>query len=62
MHQHQEILKKDYLAGSDPLRILITSGASCPDAIVESVITKLAGFFEKSIGMERMIREWTIDN
>jgi 4-hydroxy-3-methylbut-2-enyl diphosphate reductase len=62
LHQHQEILKKDYLTGSDPLRILIASGASCPDAIVESVITKLAGFFEKSIGMETMIREWTIDN
>jgi len=35
-----------YLPDTTPLRILITSGASCPDAIVEQVIRKIAGFFE----------------
>lgn len=35
----------NYLPATTPLKILITSGASCPDAIVEEVIRKLAGFY-----------------
>ncbi len=35
----------DYLPATTPLKILITSGASCPDAVVETVIRKLAGFY-----------------
>ncbi len=35
-----------YLPDANPLRILITSGASCPDAIVEQVIRKIAAFYE----------------
>ncbi|MBX9734385.1 MAG: 4-hydroxy-3-methylbut-2-enyl diphosphate reductase [Chitinophagaceae bacterium] len=38
-------LIKGYLPQQSPARILITSGASCPDAIVEQVIRKLAGFY-----------------
>ena len=36
---------QDYLPEADPLKILITSGASCPDAVVEAVIVKIAGFY-----------------
>ncbi|KAF0241647.1 MAG: 4-hydroxy-3-methylbut-2-enyl diphosphate reductase [Chitinophagaceae bacterium] len=36
----------NYLPTTTPLKILITSGASCPDAIVEQVIRKIAGFYE----------------
>ena len=47
----QEVLTSNYLPQTKPVRILITSGASCPDAVVEAVIRKIAGFFpvEKSI-------------
>jgi 4-hydroxy-3-methylbut-2-enyl diphosphate reductase len=41
LHRRQEVLTRDYLKESRPLRILLTSGASCPDAIVESVIGRL---------------------
>jgi len=41
----QEYLTQGYMPLKDPLNILITSGASCPDALVEEVIEKLAGFF-----------------
>jgi 4-hydroxy-3-methylbut-2-enyl diphosphate reductase len=34
-----------YLPNKTPLKLLITSGASCPDAVVEAVIKKIAGFY-----------------
>ena len=41
----QEYLSGNYLPSSMPVKILITSGASCPDAVVETVIEKLTSFF-----------------
>ena len=36
---------QNYLPEQSEVKILITSGASCPDAVVESVIQKVAGFY-----------------
>lgn len=36
-----------YLPDKEPLRILMTSGASCPDAVVESVIDRLASLYAR---------------
>jgi 4-hydroxy-3-methylbut-2-enyl diphosphate reductase len=44
-HAGQEMLSTGYLPASRPVKVLITSGASCPDALVEAVIRKLASFF-----------------
>jgi len=44
-HTKEELLATDYLPSGNPARILITSGASCPDAVVEAVIGKLAAFY-----------------
>jgi len=41
-----------YLPGKTPLKILITSGASCPDNIVEAVIERLVSFFPGAKTME----------
>lgn len=41
----EEKITFDYLPDKQPVKILITSGASCPDAIVEEVIEKLVGFY-----------------
>jgi 4-hydroxy-3-methylbut-2-en-1-yl diphosphate reductase len=35
-----------------PVKILITSGASCPDAIVEHVIEKLLSFYPEAVAMD----------
>ncbi|MBY0481832.1 MAG: 4-hydroxy-3-methylbut-2-enyl diphosphate reductase [Chitinophagaceae bacterium] len=42
-----------FLPEKNPVKILITSGASCPDAVVESVIQKLADLF----GTEQSLTE-----
>jgi 4-hydroxy-3-methylbut-2-en-1-yl diphosphate reductase len=44
-HNKTENVTRNFLPATEPLKILITSGASCPDAIVERVIEKLAGYF-----------------
>jgi 4-hydroxy-3-methylbut-2-en-1-yl diphosphate reductase len=53
-HTHMELITEDYLPTKEPVKILITSGASCPDALVEGVIKKLAGFYEGSLSVEQM--------
>ena len=44
-HNRQEIITKDFLPGKEPVKILMTSGASCPDALVEGVINKLTAAY-----------------
>jgi len=53
-HTKTELITENYLPNKQPVSILITSGASCPDAIVESVIKKLAGFYPASKSIEEM--------
>ena len=42
MHTHTEKVTRDYLPAGKQLKVMVTSGASCPDALVERVIERLA--------------------
>ncbi|MBI1780814.1 MAG: 4-hydroxy-3-methylbut-2-enyl diphosphate reductase, partial [Sphingobacteriales bacterium] len=44
-YHKQELHSVNFLPKKEPVKILITSGASCPDALVEGVIRKVAGFY-----------------
>lgn len=57
-HKKEEILTKNFMPASEPVKILITSGASCPDALVEGVINKLAGFFPASVTTKDLIEQF----
>ncbi len=57
-HNHIELATENYLPAKEPLTILLTSGASCPDALVEGVIKKMAGFFPASKSMEELIMQF----
>ena len=56
-HTHTELLTSDYLPSKDPVDILITSGASCPDALVEGVINKIWSFFPNAKNSEEIMHE-----
>ena len=56
LHQKTEVLTTNYLPEKKPTSILLTSGASCPDALVENVIRKLAGFYSVSALSEEVIK------
>jgi len=58
-HTHTELVTKVYLPSLQPVNILLTSGASCPDAVVEAIIKKLTGFYPASKSIEDMIEIFT---
>ena len=60
-HTKEEMLTSNYLPATQPVKILLTSGASCPDALVEGVIRKLAGFYQTEKNIERLIREFSFE-
>ena len=55
LEKHGEIKTTGWLPADRPLRLLLTSGASCPDAIVESVISKLCGLIKGTRAIEDLI-------
>ena len=44
-HTKQEVITQNFIPATQPIKILLTSGASCPDSIVEAVIDKLISFY-----------------
>ena len=57
-HNHKEQVTANYLPGTFPVKILITSGASCPDAVVEKVISRVVSFFNLPFSEERFIEHF----
>ena len=59
LHAHQEKITENFLPQKDVLRILITSGASCPDALVEQLVRKLAAFYGQEERLDDIIKDFT---
>jgi 4-hydroxy-3-methylbut-2-enyl diphosphate reductase len=55
LHKKQEVVTETFLPKTKNLTVLITSGASCPDALVEEVINKLISFFPAVISTKELI-------
>ena len=58
LHTRREEASIDYIPISRPLRVMVTSGASCPDALVQRVITKLATLTGNELNTEQLISQW----
>lgn len=56
LHTKKEIITTDFLPAKEPVKILITSGASCPDALVEGVIVKLISYYPVKATTEEIIK------
>jgi 4-hydroxy-3-methylbut-2-enyl diphosphate reductase len=55
---HEEYTAKNYFPTDKKPIIAITSGASCPDAIVEKVIEKIASYYPGSKTIENLLDHW----
>ena len=52
----QEKITENYLPQKDKVKIILTSGASCPDAIVDKVLQRLLTFFPDSKSLDSVYR------
>lgn len=52
-----EKISENYLPENENLKIIITSGASCPDSVVESVMLKLLSFYNNKVLIEEAIQK-----
>ena len=57
----EEIIQ-DFLPAQATVSILMTSGASCPDTVVESVIRKVASFYNVEAALDDVIQFWQAPN
>lgn len=55
LHNHNEIETENYLPQKDVVTILLTSGASCPDATVERVLRKIHSYFPEVINVDEVV-------
>ena len=51
------VMSSNYLPSKYPVEIMITSGASCPDAIVEAVIRKIVSFFDNAKDVDSVVSD-----
>lgn len=60
LHTHTEKETENYIPDAQPLRVMITSGASCPDALVERVIERLAEITGNEAALEAIAERWGV--
>lgn len=54
LHKKQEIIN-DFLAEKEKPNIMLTCGASCPDAVMEAVLLKILSFFNTTKEIDELI-------
>ncbi|HEV7349350.1 4-hydroxy-3-methylbut-2-enyl diphosphate reductase [Telluribacter sp.] len=55
MHKKEEVVTGNYLPDRTPVTIMLTCGASCPDAVVEGILTRLLSFYEGTRPVEEVM-------
>jgi len=57
IHSKEEITTENFLPQNKPVKIVLTSGASCPDAYVDEVLNRILSFYENTRSLEEVIKE-----
>lgn len=56
IHSHRELETENFLPEKDKIKIILTSGASCPDSVVEEVMNKFVSFFGNVKDTEEVLK------
>ena len=62
LHSHALKETDNWLANASPVKIVLTSGASCPDSVVDRVLQKIVSYFPGSKSSEVVIAELAQSN
>ena len=54
----EEIFTHQFLPKKEKTRVLLTCGASCPDAVVEEILRKTVSLFPQAKEVDEVIEEW----
>jgi 4-hydroxy-3-methylbut-2-enyl diphosphate reductase len=54
---HEHLHSENFLPERSPVNIILTSGASCPDSIVEAVLQRILSFYPSVRNMNDVIKE-----
>lgn len=57
IHQKREKVTSGFLPEKAPVNIILTSGASCPDALVDEVLQKILQYFPDSRSVDAVMNE-----
>ncbi len=57
-HRKTETTAKNFLPLRKPVKIMLASGASCPDAIVENIIMKILFFFDDRKNLDEVMEDF----
>ncbi len=51
-------ITSNFLPDKSPVKIILTSGASCPDTLVDRVLIKIMGYFENVKSLDTVLQEY----
>lgn len=58
IHSQKEIETANYLPSKNVIDIILTSGASCPDAVIEAVLRRVHSFFSNAKDVDEVVKNF----
>lgn len=62
IHENKLIETLNFLPENEPLKIILTSGASCPDALVDEVLQQILSYFPGAKSVESVLEAIELGN
>jgi 4-hydroxy-3-methylbut-2-enyl diphosphate reductase len=59
IHNQIELSTNNFLPETEPVKIILTSGASCPDSIVDEVLQKILSYFNKVKDLKEVLNDFS---
>ena len=56
-----EVLSDEFIPQKEKVRVLLTCGASCPDAVVEDILRKTVSLFPSAKSVDLVVDQWVLE-